>query len=74
MLGGDYLSDIRISIKAARVNSEMNQIEFAREIGVSLSTVTNWERGKTEPDASHLRKISEISGIPMDFIFIPQKS
>lgn len=74
MLGGDYLSDIRISIKAARVNSEMNQIEFAREIGVSLSTVTNWERGKTEPDASQLRKISEISGIPMDFIFIPQKS
>ena len=74
MLGGDYLSDIRISIKAARVNSEMNQIEFAREIGVSLATVTNWERGKTEPDASQLRKISEISGIPMDFIFIPQKS
>lgn len=68
------MSDIRISIKAARVNSEMNQIEFAREIGVSLATVTNWERGKTEPDASQLRKISEISGIPMDFIFIPQKS
>ena len=74
MLGGDYLSDIRISIKAARVNSEMNQSEFAREIGVSLATVTNWERGKTEPDASQLRKISEISGIPMDFIFMPQKS
>ena len=68
------MSDIRISIKAARVNSEMNQIEFAREIGVSSATVTNWERGKTEPDASQLRKISEISGIPMDFIFIPQKS
>ena len=74
MLGGDYLSDIRISIKAARVNSKMNQSEFAREIGVSLATVTNWENGKTEPDASQLRKISEISGIPMDFIFIPQKS
>ena len=74
MLGGDYLSGIRISIKAARVNSEMNQSEFAREIGVSLATVTNWESGKTEPDASQLRKISEISGIPRDFIFIPQKS
>lgn len=68
------MKDIEISIAAARVNSKMTQKEFADKIGVSLATVTNWEKGKTEPDASQLRIISELSGIPMDYIFIPKES
>lgn len=68
------MEDMRISIAAARVNSRLNQREFARKIGVSLSTVTNWEKGKTEPDTSQLRKISQLSGIPMDYIFVPVQS
>lgn len=65
------MENIRISIAAARVNSGLNQRQFANEIGVSLATITNWEKGKTEPDSSQLRKISQISGIPMDYIFVP---
>ena len=64
----------RISLAAARVNANMNQREFAGFMGVDVSTVTNWEKGKTEPSASQLRKISEVSGIPMDFIFVPLES
>lgn len=68
------MENIRISIAAARVNSRLNQREFADKIGVSLATVTNWEKGKTEPDASQLRKISQLSGIPMDYIFVQEES
>ena len=68
------MGDFKISIAAARVNSNLNQREFAEKIGVSLSTVVNWEKGKTEPDASQLRMISQLSGIPMDVIFIPKES
>ena len=64
----------RVCLAAARVNAGMNQREFAEFMGVDVSTITNWERGKTEPSASQLRKISEASGIPMDFIFVPQQS
>lgn len=64
----------RISIAACRANAKMNQREFAEEIGVSTSTVINWENGVTEPDASQLRKISILSGIPMDFIFVQKES
>lgn len=64
----------RISIAACRVNAELNQREFADKMGVSLATVVNWESGKTEPIASQLRTISQLSGIPMDFIFVPAKS
>lgn len=63
-----------ISIAAARVNSGLNQREFAEKLGVSLATVTNWEKGKTEPNASQLREISRISKIPMDVIFVPKES
>lgn len=64
----------RICIAACRVNSGLNQREFAEKIGVSLATVGNWESGKTEPDLSELRKISNLSGIPMDFIFVQRES
>lgn len=65
---------IRISVAAARVNSKMNQRQFAEKLGVSIATVTNWEKGKTEPDVSQLRQISLLSGIPMDYIFVPKES
>lgn len=69
------VSDLpRISLAAVRVNAKMNQKEWAEYIGVDLSTVSNWEKGKTEPSATQLRKMSEISKIPMDFIFIPEQS
>lgn len=64
----------RISLASARVNAKMNQREFADYMGVDVSTITNWEKGKSEPSASQLRRISEVTGIPMDFIFIPEQS
>lgn len=64
----------RISIAACRVNAGLTQREFADKIEVSLATIVNWENGKTEPSASQLRLISELSGVPMDFIFVPCKS
>ena len=64
----------RICIAACRVNARLSQREFAEKIGVSLATITNWESGKTEPDLSELRAISNLSGIPMDYIFVQRES
>ncbi len=61
----------RITLEAARVNAHLTQKELAEILGVSNATVVNWEKGKTEPSLSQLKKISELSGIPSDFIFIP---
>lgn len=72
--GSEKMQDIKITLAAARVNSGLNQSEFAREMGVSLATVTNWEKGRTEPDATQLRRISQLSGIPMDYIFVRVES
>lgn len=68
------IEPIRISLAAARINAKMNQREMAEYVGVDISTITNWEKGKSEPSTSQLRKISEVSGIPMDYIFVPEQS
>ncbi len=64
----------KISLEAVRVNAGMTQKEWAKRLGVSNVTVVNWEKGNTEPSLSVLRRMSELSGIPMDFIFVPDKS
>ena len=63
----------KISLEAVRANAGYNQKEWAEIFGISNVTVVNWEKGKTEPTLSQLRKMSELSGIPMDFIFVPNK-
>lgn len=63
----------QISLEAARVNAGLTQKELAEILGVSNVTVANWEKGVTEPSASQLRKISELSKIPLDFIFVPER-
>ncbi|WP_287635564.1 helix-turn-helix transcriptional regulator [Bacteroides sp.] len=64
----------RISLEAVRVNAKMTQKEWAEMLGVSNATVVNWEKGKTEPSLSQLKTMSKLSGIPMDFIFVPDTS
>ena len=64
----------RISLEAVRVNAKMTQKEWAERLGVSNNTVVNWEKGNTEPSLAQLRMMSELSGFPMDFIFVPDKS
>lgn len=64
----------RITLEAIRVNAGMKQEAWAETLGVTVSTVINWEKGRTEPSLTQLRKMSELSGIPMDFIFVPEQS
>ena len=35
--------------------------------------VEAWEKGEKEPELEQLRKISEISGVPMNFIYVEDK-
>lgn len=68
------VDNLEISLAAARVNAKMTQREMAEYIGVTVDTINNWEKGKSEPTTSQLREISKVSKIPMDFIFIHSQS
>jgi len=66
--------NVRISLSACRVNAGLSQIELAEILGVAKTTVSNWEKGITIPSFDQVRRISEVSGIPMDFIFLAEQS
>ena len=68
------VKDLKINLAAVRVNANMNQREWADALNLDLSTITKYEKGITEPSASTLRKMSELSHIPMDCIFVQKES
>lgn len=65
---------LQISLASARVNSEMTQDEVAKLMGVSKTTIVNWEKGRVIPGIPELSMLCEIYRIPKDNIFLPTKS
>ena len=59
----------KITLKAARVNVNMTQTEAAEKIGVAVSTIRNWEAGKTFPTKPMIDKLCEVYGVPFDVLF-----
>lgn len=56
----------KFQFKAARAIKGINQIDAAKLIGVSPSTLSSWENGDTEPMASQFLKMSIVYGVPLD--------
>lgn len=58
----------KISLKAARVNAGLTQAEVAKEIGVSIGTIKNWEARKSFPNQPKIEKLCELYGVSYDYI------
>jgi transcriptional regulator with XRE-family HTH domain len=48
-------------IKKIRLGLGFSQVEFARALGVSFTTVNRWENGKAEPQSDRLARIQELA-------------
>lgn len=62
-----------VSLEAARVNAGLSQKEAAKQLGVNVTTLSNWERGKTSPDVDKFKKLCEVYNCPGDLIFLGKK-
>ena len=51
--------DIGAAIKEIRIKSLLSQADFAKELGVSFSTVNRWEKGKSVSAFKALKKIKD---------------
>lgn len=65
---------IQISLAAARVNARLTQEDVAKKMKIGKRTIINWEKGVSIPSFADLKMLSDIYGIPLDNIFLPQKS
>ena len=58
----------KVYLDAVRINAQKTQEEWAKELNVSPFTVKSWEAGKTQPKFEQVKRMSELSGIPLDYI------
>lgn len=62
---------MKITLKAARTNANMTQVQAAKELGVTKDTISNWEKGKSFPDAVKIMAIEKLYGVTYnDIIFL----
>lgn len=59
----------QITLKAARVNVNLTQANVAEKLGISISTIKNWEKGKTFPKQPKIEQLCELYGVSYDNIF-----
>lgn len=59
---------MKITLKAARVNAGLNQADVANELSVNITTISNWESGKTKPSIENFRKLCELYKWPENCI------
>lgn len=59
-------------LRDLRQRAYLHQREVAERVGVSATTVANWETGRKHPRLAHQRKLAEVLGVPPSEIDYPQ--
>jgi transcriptional regulator with XRE-family HTH domain len=54
------------NIKSFRVGMHITQDELAEKIGVSRSSIANWETDRTEPGVDEIKRLTRLFEIGMD--------
>jgi transcriptional regulator with XRE-family HTH domain len=55
--------------KLREARGERSLEDLAKTINVSRQTVSRWEKGETEPDASELAGIAAATGKPLEYFY-----
>ena len=63
----------KIKLNAARVNAGLTQTEVARKLNRNKQTIVNWEKGFTQIKVNDLLALSELYGIPSEYLEIPKR-
>lgn len=57
---------MKITLKSARVNANLTQLEAAKRLGVTRETLSNWETGKSYPSVVKFKVIEKVYGVSYD--------
>ena len=55
-------------IKDLREDLDMRQVDLAKETGIDQRTISNYETGKTVPDAEALIKLADFFEVTIDYL------
>ena len=57
------------NIRDLRTAAGLTQVKFAEAMGVTQSTVSQWESGRVLPDTAKLPKLAEVLGCSVADLF-----
>lgn len=63
----------QVSIAGARVSAGFSQAELAEKMGLSRTTVAEWESGKREMRTPYVQLFCAITGFSADDLILPKK-
>ncbi|MDO4679667.1 MAG: helix-turn-helix transcriptional regulator [Aerococcus sp.] len=61
-------------IRTIRKNYGLSQKELADRLGVGVSAVSNWEKGRNQPSNENLKKIAEMGNVKVENLIKKDKS
>ena len=61
----------KITLEAARVNRHMSQKDAAEYLGISRSSLQNYENGRTVPNWEVVRRMERVYKLPCDLMQFP---
>lgn len=62
---------MQITVKQARRMAEKTQAEMAKLLGIDRSTYIKLEKDPERATVSQAKKISEVTGVSVDRLFLP---
>jgi transcriptional regulator with XRE-family HTH domain len=54
--------------RKAREKAGIKSERAAAELGVSITTLFNWERGDTSPNANNIREMAKLYGVTANYL------
>lgn len=59
---------VKLRIRALREDRDLRQIDVADATGIDQKTLSNYETGKTLPDAEGLVRLADFFGVSIDYL------
>ena len=63
------MTELKISLKAARVNAELTILKAAKALGIGKDTLIKWEKNSGLVNPIWQNRISKVYNMPIDYIF-----
>lgn len=68
-------NNLQITLKAARINAGLTQQEAANKLDISVSSLQNYEKGTSFPNAEVIKRIENTYSISYNnLIFLPRST
>ena len=48
------------NLKKLRLEAELTQMKLAAKVGVSITTIRNWENGVSDPNDENMEKLKKV--------------